>query len=66
MLLADHNGDLHLDTPIRFLREPGKPDLRIPALGEHTIAVLAEADHDSRIKARAFKASQAPHGWVKV
>lgn len=43
MLLADHNGDPHLNTPIRFLREPGKPDLRIPALGEHTITVLAEA-----------------------
>lgn len=44
MLLADSNGDLHLNTPIRFLREPGKPDLRTPALGEHTITVLAETE----------------------
>jgi crotonobetainyl-CoA:carnitine CoA-transferase CaiB-like acyl-CoA transferase len=43
MLLADKNGDLHLNTPIRFLREPGQPDLRIPALGEHTGAILAES-----------------------
>jgi crotonobetainyl-CoA:carnitine CoA-transferase CaiB-like acyl-CoA transferase len=44
MLLADANGDLHLDTPIRFEREPGKPNLHVPVLGEHTAEIRASAD----------------------
>ena len=40
MLLADPQGNLHLDTPIRFEREPGKPNLHVPALGEHTAEVM--------------------------
>ncbi|MFL9900370.1 CaiB/BaiF CoA-transferase family protein [Paraburkholderia fungorum] len=43
MLLADPHGNLHLDTPIRFEREPGKPNLHVPALGEHTAEIRAAA-----------------------
>jgi len=40
MLLTDADGHRHLNTPIRFAHEPGKPALRVAALGEHTQAVL--------------------------
>lgn len=41
MLLVDEHGDTHLNTPIRFASEPGKPNLRVPMLGEHTDLVIA-------------------------
>jgi crotonobetainyl-CoA:carnitine CoA-transferase CaiB-like acyl-CoA transferase len=39
MLLTDADGHRHLNTPIRFSREPGEPGLRVATLGEHTQAV---------------------------
>jgi crotonobetainyl-CoA:carnitine CoA-transferase CaiB-like acyl-CoA transferase len=41
MLLTDAEGHRHLNTPIRFAREPGRPVLRVPTLGEHTGLVAA-------------------------
>jgi len=43
MLVRDAEGNLHIGTPIRFRDEPGRLNPRLPALGEHTEAVVAEA-----------------------
>lgn len=40
MLIADADGAHHLNTPIRFAHEPGRPTLHVPELGEHTDAVF--------------------------
>jgi crotonobetainyl-CoA:carnitine CoA-transferase CaiB-like acyl-CoA transferase len=45
MLPTDSEGHRHLNTPIRFAREPGQPTLRVPALGEHTAALAALRNH---------------------
>ncbi len=42
MRLDDEHGREHLGVPIRFADEPGRADLRVPALGEHADAVLRE------------------------
>jgi crotonobetainyl-CoA:carnitine CoA-transferase CaiB-like acyl-CoA transferase len=42
MLLADDRNELHLNTPIRFAREPAQVNLCAPELGADTDAVLAE------------------------
>jgi len=41
LLLRDEIGRAHLAPAIRFAAEPARPDLREPALGEHTHEVLA-------------------------
>ena len=41
LLLQDEIGRAHLAPAIRFAAEPARPDLREPALGEHTHDVLA-------------------------
>ncbi|WP_237213618.1 CaiB/BaiF CoA transferase family protein [Falsiroseomonas oryziterrae] len=43
MLLRDEEGNLHLGLPIKYRDEPGRLDPRLPKLGEHTAAVIAEA-----------------------
>ncbi len=43
MLVRADDGTLHIGLPIRFADEPGRLDPRLPALGEHTEAVLASA-----------------------
>ena len=43
MLVRDADGNLHIGLPIKFAEEPGRLDPRLPALGEHTEAVLREA-----------------------
>lgn len=43
MLVRDAAGNLHIGVPIKFRDEPGELDPRLPALGEHTAAVIAEA-----------------------
>ena len=40
MLLHDADGSPHIGTPVKYAQEPGKPDLRLAALGEHTREVL--------------------------
>ncbi len=41
MLLRDEAGNLHIGNPLRFAEEPGRPDLRLPALDEHGAAIRA-------------------------
>jgi crotonobetainyl-CoA:carnitine CoA-transferase CaiB-like acyl-CoA transferase len=41
LLLHDESGRAHLAPAIRFAAEPARPNLREPALGEHTDDVLA-------------------------
>ncbi len=40
MVLVDGDGRRHLAPAIRFAHEPASPDLRAPALGEHTVQIL--------------------------
>ena len=40
MLLHDESGNPHIGTPVHYADEPGRPDLRLPALGEHTAQIL--------------------------
>lgn len=40
MLVRDADGNPHIGTPLKFLREPGRIDPRLAALGEHTQEVL--------------------------
>ena len=41
MLIRDEEGNLHIGNPIKFRHEPARINTRLPALGEHTDAVLA-------------------------
>jgi len=43
MLVRDEQGNLHIGLPIKFRDEPGMLNPRLPALGEHTQEVIAEA-----------------------
>lgn len=43
MLVRDEDGNLHLGLPIKYRREPGALNPRLPELGEHTAEVIAEA-----------------------
>ncbi|WP_372620737.1 CaiB/BaiF CoA transferase family protein [Falsiroseomonas sp.] len=43
MLVRDAEGNLHIGLPIKFRDEPGALNPRLPALGEHTAEVIAEA-----------------------
>jgi len=40
MLVRDAEGNLHIGNPIKFRHEPARLNTRLPALGEHTDAVL--------------------------
>jgi len=40
MLLRDDEGNLHIGTPIKFRREPGKPRFDLPTLGGHNREIL--------------------------
>jgi len=44
LLLEDEHGRRHLAPPIRFEREPSRPRLRAPQLGEHTAEIFPELD----------------------
>jgi crotonobetainyl-CoA:carnitine CoA-transferase CaiB-like acyl-CoA transferase len=46
MVLVDDRGHRHLGVPIRFAREPGHPQLRTPAFGEHTEQIVAALGYD--------------------
>jgi crotonobetainyl-CoA:carnitine CoA-transferase CaiB-like acyl-CoA transferase len=43
MLVRDAEGNLHIGLPIKFRDEPGTLNPRLPALGEDTAEVIAEA-----------------------
>ena len=47
MLLEDDFGQKHLGPPIRFRREPPKPDLRTPEYGAHSEDLAREAGLDA-------------------
>lgn len=40
MVIRDRDGRRHIGAPIRFEREPARPDLHAPALDEHRDAVI--------------------------
>ncbi len=40
MLLRDASGALHLGSPVRYRNERGRPNLDLPALGQHNEALL--------------------------
>ena len=42
MVLNDARGWDHLGTPIKFANEPGGPVLDVPALGQHSVAILRD------------------------
>jgi crotonobetainyl-CoA:carnitine CoA-transferase CaiB-like acyl-CoA transferase len=44
MLIRDSDGNLHIGDPIKFRHEPPRIDTRLPALGEHTDALLKELE----------------------
>lgn len=48
MRLIDDHGREHIGVPIRFMEEPGRPEFRLPALGEHTETLLAEAGYEAQ------------------
>lgn len=39
MLLTDERGNRHIGPPIKFTREPARPNLDIPEYGEHSLAI---------------------------
>lgn len=43
MRCKDPEGNDHIGVPIRFAAEPGQPNPRLPAIGEHNIEVLTSA-----------------------
>ena len=55
-ILKDADGYRHLGPPIRFRHEDGRPDLRVPAYGEHSEEIAHEAglspDAIAALKAR--------------
>lgn len=48
MRLVDDHGREHVGVPIRFMEEPGHPEFRLPALGEHTETLLAEVGYEAQ------------------
>jgi crotonobetainyl-CoA:carnitine CoA-transferase CaiB-like acyl-CoA transferase len=52
MYLEDSEGGSHLGIPIKFENEPGRIDAQLPALGEHSEALLAELNYDAASIAR--------------
>ena len=48
MVFNDRRGWDHLGTPIKFVSEPGVPVLDVPALGQHSISVLAGVGYSTK------------------
>jgi crotonobetainyl-CoA:carnitine CoA-transferase CaiB-like acyl-CoA transferase len=42
MILRDEAGRRHIAPPIHFQQEPARPNLRVPAVGEHTRQILGK------------------------
>jgi len=47
MILRDTDGNLHIGNPIKLREEPGRLDLSVPGLGEHTEELLARSKRRS-------------------
>ncbi len=58
MRLEDNLGNPHIGIPIKFAREPGTADLRLPEYGEHSVELAREVGMDSR-RIEALKARNA-------
>ncbi|MFN7053949.1 CaiB/BaiF CoA transferase family protein [Hyphomonas sp.] len=43
MVFSDASGNRHVGPPIRFMNEPPRPNPALPAFGEHSEAIAAEA-----------------------
>lgn len=43
MVFTDDDGNRHVGPPIRFAREPARPDPALPAFGEHSEEIASEA-----------------------
>lgn len=43
MVFTDDKGDRHIGPPLRFLREPGRPNPATPEFGQHSEALALEA-----------------------
>lgn len=52
MIFEDERGWKHIGVPMKFKHEPGKAELKWPALGEHTEEILASLGHDAEARAR--------------
>jgi crotonobetainyl-CoA:carnitine CoA-transferase CaiB-like acyl-CoA transferase len=47
MVLTDANGRRHLGVPIKYAREPARPDFSLARLGQHSDEVLASLGYDA-------------------
>jgi crotonobetainyl-CoA:carnitine CoA-transferase CaiB-like acyl-CoA transferase len=56
MVLTGEDGVEHLGTPVKFRDEPGHAGARVPALGEHTDALLARLGYDEAGRRRLREA----------
>ncbi|MFP4520031.1 MAG: CaiB/BaiF CoA transferase family protein [Oceanicaulis sp.] len=54
MVFTDERGNRHIGPPLRFLKEPGRPNPAAPEFGEHSEALALEAGFDPE-KIRAMK-----------
>ena len=46
MLVKADDGASHLGIPIKFREEPGRIETDVPALGQHSTAILCEIGYD--------------------
>ncbi|MDE0389181.1 MAG: CoA transferase, partial [Rhodospirillales bacterium] len=46
MVVRGDDGASHLNLPIKFREEPGRIDTDVPALGQHSTAILREIGYD--------------------
>jgi crotonobetainyl-CoA:carnitine CoA-transferase CaiB-like acyl-CoA transferase len=44
MRWRDQDGNDHIGTPLKFQREPGQLEAKLPNLGEHTAQIVADLD----------------------
>jgi len=47
MVFTDADGHRHVGPPIKFRNEPPRPDPAVPAFGEHSDEIAAEAGLDA-------------------
>ena len=46
MVIRADDGASHLGIPIKFREEPGRIEADVPALGQHSTAILREIGYD--------------------
>lgn len=55
MVFTDTNGHRHIGPPIRYVKEPPCPNPHVPAFGEDSAAIAAEAGYDDAAIARLIE-----------